>query len=83
MGLAEVLCFSETLLSGLVINMCACYHRQKPLNDISMSRPLLFDNITALLEGDPDNVFMLAADLNGLRTTYLHTHFGLQLCVNT
>ena len=36
-----------------------------------------FDNITALLEDDSNNVVILTGDLNGLSMTYLQTQFEL------
>ena len=43
---------------------------------------LLLETITVLLESDPDNLFMLTGDFNGLSTTYLHSQLRMHQSVN-
>ena len=78
----EVLWFSVRLTSGLVINICACYHPPKPMYDVTLFELHLQNNIGWLLDRAPNSVFVLTGDLYRLNTTDLQSLYGLDQIVN-
>ena len=78
----EDLWFNVRLTSGLVINICACYHPPKPIYDVTLFKLHLQNNIGWLLDRDSNSVFVLTGDLNRLNTTDLQSLYGLDQIVH-
>ena len=78
----EDLWFNVRLTSGLVINICACYHPPKPIYDVTLFKLHLQINIGLLLNRDQNSVFVFTGDLNRLNTTDLQSLYGLDQIVN-
>ena len=52
----------------MTVNVRACYHPPKPIYDTTLFREYLLEIIEGLIDNEPESVFVLTGDLNGLRT---------------
>ena len=63
--------------SGLSLNSCACYHPPNLIYDVPSFKQHLAHSIRLLIDNDPNAIFILTGDLNGLNTSELQTDLGL------
>ena len=67
----EFLWFVVTLVTGLMMTICASYHPPKPIYDVSNVKSLLADNISCLLDNVPDSILSsLAISTNWIQSSY-------------
>ena len=79
---AEDLWVAVTLVTGLVINIRACFHLPKPIYNVINFKQRLQDNIGYVLERDSNSVFVFTGDLNRLSANDLQSLYGLDQIVN-